>query len=154
MTRMKASWRRKTLEILAIATGVTLFFMGLVTLVDKLAYGEDRLMKEVPTYSIIINKVEYKIPTVVPQDFNSWPIRVQRLSNPEYGLIQWTNSETSVRFTALIHTSNGDIKVATFGVQGIDATHWWIWQEDGKVYEVDSETGKEYVRYCVKLRTV
>jgi len=154
MTRMKASWKRKTLEILAIATGVTLFFMGLVTLVDKLAYGEEQFMKEISTYSITINKMEYKIPAVVPKDFSSWPIRIQRLSNPEYGIIQWTNPESDIRFTTFIHISSGDIKVAAFGVQGIDATYWWIWQEDERVYEVDSETAIEYIRYCEKLRSV
>ena len=150
---MKQSKKRIALEIIGLAIAVPLFFMLLVTIVDKIAYGADRLMKEVSTYTITINKVEYKIPTIVPQDFNSWPIRLQKLPNPEYGLIQWTNSETNIRFTVFIHIPTGSIKVATLGIQGIDATHWWIWINK-KVYEVDSETAIKYVGYCEKLRSV
>ena len=151
MTLRKQSKKRVALEILGLAIAVPIFFLLLITVIDKIAYGAERFMKEVPTYSIIINKVEYEIPTTVPQDFSSWPISLQRSSNPEFGIIQWTNVETSIRLSALAHVSSGDIKVAAFGIQGVDATNWWIWQEDGKVYEVDSETAKERVEHLEKL---
>jgi len=150
--KVRNTWKG-LLQITIIAIAVFVFFMGLITVVDKLAYGAERFMNEVPTYSITISEVEYNIPTTVPNDFSSWPIRLQKLSNPEYGLIQWTNSETNIRFTVFIHIPTGSIKVATLGIQGIDATHWWIWKDE-KVYEVDSETAIKYVRYYEKLRSV
>ena len=150
MTRMKCSFKRKTLEIIGLAAAIALFFMGLVTLTDKLANGAERLMKEVPTYTIVISEMSYNIPTIVPKDFATWPISLLRTSNPEYCIIQWTNLETETRLTTFVHIHSGDIKVAAFGTQGVSATNWWIWQDDGKVYEVDSETAKEHLDYLMK----
>ena len=154
MTLRKQSKKRVSLEILGLAIAVPLFFLLLITVIDKIAYEAERFTKEVPTYSITISEVEYNIPITVPHDFSSWSISLQGSSNPEYGIIQWTNMETSIRFSALAHVSSGDIKVAAFGIQGVDATNWWIWQEDGKVYEVDSETAKEYIKYLESLTSV
>jgi len=151
---MKCSFKRKTLEIIGLAAAITLFFLGLVTLTDKLANGAERLMKEVLTYSIDIQGVSYNIPTIVPKDFTTWSISLQRTSNPEYGIIQWTNPETGARLTAIVHIHSGDIKVAAFGTQGVPATNWWIWQDSGKVYEVDNETAREYLEYLEKSVSV
>jgi len=154
MTIMKHSLKRKVLEIIGIAIAIPLFFMLLVTVTDKLAHGTERMMKEVLTYSIDIQGVSYNIPTIVPKDFATWPISLQRTSNPEYGIIQWTNPETGTRLTAIVHIHSGDIKVAAFGTQGVEAINWWIWKDDGKVYEVDNETAMEYLEYLEKSTSV
>lgn len=146
---MRQSKKRIALEIIGLAIAVPLFFMLLVTVVDKIAYGAERFMNEVSTYSVTISKVEYNIPITVPKDFFTWSISLQRSSNPDYGIIQWTNKETAARFTALVHIRSGDIKVAAFGLQGFNAINWWVWQ-DGKVYEVDSNTAKECIEYLEK----
>ena len=155
MTKAKHSWKRKVLEVLALAVAVPLFFLLLVTVVDKIAYGGDKFKEEVSTYTITVNGMDYEIPDSVPGNFTSWPLSAQKTSNPDYGIIRWGGDSTTdgVRFTVLIHIPSGAIKVGTIGLQDYDASFWWIWEDDGKVYLVDDETGREHVRHLLSLIT-
>ena len=149
---MKRPTLKGVLQVIAIAIAVPLFFMLLVTVTDKIAYGEDRLWKEAETYSTIINGKIYSIPIIVPKSFTSWPTSTQGSRNPEYGIVQWTSptNPLKIRLSALIHLPTNKIKVGAYGLQDVAASHWWIWQ-DGKVYEVDKETAMEHIKYLESL---